>query len=416
MLSNFPRVTYLPALLFGSLFVVSFFIASSKASADAPLEGTKPTQWRLIWTSDPATSATVSWSTAQRGSSHSVRFRVKGNSTAEQNAEQGVQLADSGRYTGGDLELYYHHARLDDLQPGTAYEVQMVSDEETSPVFYFVTAPAKDRVFSMLHGGDSRSDQSARRKMNRVIANMVAASFANSEPADDLIALAHGGDYIASGTNLAQWSAWMSDHELTTTDDGRLLPIIPARGNHDRGKPFNEIFGFPTDDLNYYAIDLGPQVRFVTLNTETSTAGKQAEWLAEELQRSRPKRRWLLAQYHRPAYPAVKSPGSALRSWVPLFEQFNVDLVCEADGHNIKRTVPIRDGKQDETGVVYIGEGGLGVPQRTPKKERWFLQSPGMTDRGDHVFVLTFGPQEIVGKCVLVDDTVRDTFSRPVRN
>jgi len=45
---------------------------------------------------------------------------------------------------------------------------------------------------------------------------------------------------------------------------------------------------------------------------------------------SRPKHRWLIAQYPRPAYPAVKSPSRALQSWIPLFEKFNVDLVCEA--------------------------------------------------------------------------------------
>jgi len=138
-------------------------------------------------------------------------------------------------------------------------------------------------------------------------------------------------------------------------------------------------------------------------------------WLEKELKTSRPKHRWLLAQYHRPVYPAVKSPSSALLSWVPLFEKYNLDLSCEADGHNIKRTVPIRNNKHDETGVVYIGEGGLGVPQRTPKTDRWFLKSPGMADKGHHVFVLTFTPKELIGKCVLEDGTIRDSFSRPVR-
>ena len=33
-----------------------------------------------------------------------------------------------------------------------------------------------------------------------------------------------------------------------------------------------------------------------------------------ELAAARPIHRWVLAQYHRPAYPAVKSPGSALES------------------------------------------------------------------------------------------------------
>ena len=44
----------------------------------------------------------------------------------------------------------------------------------------------------------------------------------------------------------------------------------------------------------------------------------------------RPAHRWLAVQYHRPAFPAVKSPSGALQFWVPLFDRFNVDLVYEA--------------------------------------------------------------------------------------
>ncbi|MGB7326046.1 MAG: metallophosphoesterase family protein [Rubripirellula sp.] len=391
-------------------FSIVFLAPTPRAYADAPLAGTAPAQWRVVWTDDPATTATISWNTQSVGRDHSVRYHVKGSDEVA-----AVSLAETGRYTDGSFELYYHHVKLTDLQPATAYEIVMVSDGEQSPVFYFVTAPDTDREFSIMHGGDSRSDRDARRRMNTMISKMVEASFDNDDPSDDVLALAHGGDYVVTGPKVELWSAWLSDHELTTATDGRLLPIIPARGNHDKGKPFNEVFGFPDDDRNYYAISIGPQVRMVTLNSETSAAGDQAAWLGDELSDSRGSHRWLLAQYHRPVYPAVKTPGSGLKAWVPLFEKFNVDLVCEADGHNIKRTVPIRNGKNDPTGVVYIGEGGLGVAQRTPKTDRWFLQSPGMADQGNHVFVLTFGKDTLRGKCVLEGGEIRDEFTRNVR-
>ncbi|MDA8744639.1 metallophosphoesterase family protein [Rubripirellula amarantea] len=378
---------------------------ATSASADAPLQGTQPAHYRVIWTDDPATTATISWSTAERGSDHRVNFHERADPS-----NQGIAMAASGRFTGGEVELYYHHARLTDLKPSTAYEVQMISDGEESPLLYFETAPSDDRPFSLLHGGDSRSDQKARRGVNAMIAKLVADSHENDVPSDDIIALAHGGDYIVSGNKMNLWSMWLSDHELTIGSDGRMLPIIPARGNHDHGKPFNEVFAFPEDDKNYYGISLGSEVRFVTLNSEISTAGTQAKWLDKELESARGSHRWLLAQYHRPVYPAVKNPGAGLQSWVPLFEKHNVDLVCEADGHNIKRTLPIRNNKHDKTGVVYIGEGGLGVPQRTPKTDRWFLQSPGMADKGDHVFVLTFEADTLTGKCLMVKGDVRDQF------
>ena len=205
-----------------------------------------------------------------------------------------------------------------------------------------------------------------------MMARMVAEQTAAGRP--EILALAHGGDFIVNGPDLGQWLVWLDNHELTTGDDGRLLPLIPTRGNHDMGPIFNQVFDFPTDDENYYALSLGSELRLATLNTETSTAGDQREWLASELAANRWNHRWYVCQYHKPAFPAVKVPSGALTNWVPLFEEYQIDLACEADGHVIKRTAPIRDMKIDPAGVVYIGEGGLGVGQRTPKTHRWYLQ------------------------------------------
>jgi hypothetical protein len=91
----------------------------------------------------------------------------------------------------------------------------------------------------------------------------------------------------------------------------------------------------------------------------------------------------------------VKEPGDAKAAWVPLFEAHDVDLVFESDGHAIKRTMAIRDDKPDPTGVVYIGEGGLGVPQRTPYSDRWYLQEPGMSGRGHHLTTVSFSGDEL---------------------
>ena len=76
---------------------------------------------------------------------------------------------------------------------------------------------------------------------------------------------------------------------------------------------------------------------------------------------------------------------------MPLFEQYDLDLALESDGHSVKRTLPIRAEAHDPTGVVYIGEGGLGVPQRDPQTERWFLQEPGMSGKSHHIVLLEFG-------------------------
>lgn len=382
----------------------------------ARLEGTNPAQWRLVWASKPATQATLIWNTKRAGTRHSVRI-VKG----KQAEGKTVLCQRNGRYTAGKgtLELYYHQAILTDLEPATKYYVTMESDGTRSPTFYFTTASAQDRPLSVLFGGDSRSDQSARRGINTMISKLFQKGIVLAELGvadEEIIALVHGGDYVADGRNLDQWSQWMSDHEQTTSASDRLLPIIPARGNHDVGPIFNEVFGFPIDHLNYYGVDLCATVHLVTLNSETSMGGNQARWLAKQLSVARAKRRWVLAQYHRPAFPAYKNASGALQHFVPLFDRYAVDMVLEADGHTIKRTVPIRNGQQNEAGTVYIGEGGLGVKPRTPKTDRWFLRSPGKSGSGHHVHKLTFSPKKLRMRVILLDDEkVYDDYERAPR-
>jgi hypothetical protein len=372
-----------------------------------------PRHGRLAWLADPATQVTALWNTHAEGQQHRVSIREQGSEDCR------VILANSAKAAflkPHHRPFFHHQVTIDGLQPGSRYELQFESDGRQSRWFYFDTARSDNQPFSLLFGGDSRTGLQARKQVNRRIANMVADSWESAEPADHILALAHGGDYVFNGTDAAQWHQWLEDHELTVGVDGRMLPVIPARGNHDRGQLFAQAFGFEPSDENYYGLSYGTFLRVVTLNTETSIAGDQTDWLAEELASSRPRYRWLIVQYHRPAYPAVKSPSGALAHWVPLFEKFNVDLVCEADGHNIKRTVPIRGGTMDRTGVVYIGEGGMGVPQRKPKTNRWFLRPPGFAASGHHMHVLRFTDDALRVECTALDGETLDVLTRTPRD
>jgi hypothetical protein len=380
----------------------------------ARLTGSNPAQWRLIWTDNPQTKVTVSWSTAKKGSRHRVYYDTashKGKRLTTYRHQQKT-LRDGQHSVGIDprpSELHYHHAVLDKLQPSTTYYFTIASGRSRSPEFRFVTAPADDRPFSIVFGGDSRTDIQGRRRVNRFLSELIGKN-------DDILAFAHGGDFVTTGTSLAQWSAWLSDHELTATRDGRMIPIIPTRGNHEAGAPqFDEVFNAPGGvGRNYYTTMLGPKVLFVTLNTEIAMTGDQRKFLAAQLLANRAVR-WQVAQYHRPAWPAFKRPSGAFRHWVPLFEQHKLDIACEADGHVLKRTVPIRDQIEDPEGVVYIGEGGLGVTPREPKADRWYLKPPGKTTSGHHVQVLTFSPKALRVRAILLDGTVFDDFARKPR-
>lgn len=361
-----------------------------------------PRHLRVIWGEDPAHHAIISWSTNARGQVHEVYYDTTPRSGVLSAYVFQNRSPLSGSYNGGRLN--YHHAELSGLSPSTTYYFVVVSDGKASPERHFVTGPEDDRPFKLLYGGDSRSNRSSRKGMNRKVSQLLTEN-------PTILALWHGGDFISRGNNLGKWSAWLDDHKLTTTKAGRVLPIIPTRGNHEgNGVLYNTVMAWPGGkQVDYFTTRIGLNSVLITLDSNSPQGGTQAQWLDQALKKAQGSR-WILASYHRPAYPAVKSPGGALQHWVPLFEQYNVDLVCESDGHALKRTVPIRNGMQDPTGIVYVGEGGLGVRQRSPHTNRWYLRGSGMARSGHHVQVLSFTPKDLTYQAILMDGSVADTY------
>ncbi|MBZ0137687.1 MAG: metallophosphoesterase family protein [Planctomycetes bacterium] len=367
------------------------------------LVGTLPAQWRVIWTEDPAHEATLSWTTAGLPDSSVVYYDTEARG-GELAMYRHKAEAATGRYTDKDWKLHYNHALLTDLKPATTYWFVMVSDGRLSREFHFVTAPEGDAEFKLLYGGDSRSDRGGRQTMNRRMRALL-------EEDPEILALVHGGDYVSDGDDMDDWVEWLTDHELTVTSDGRMLPLVPARGNHEAdGEQYDEIFNTPGDKGgNFYATTIGDEFLLINLNTNISHGGNQADFL-ETVLRDNKGARWQLANYHRPAYPAVKKPGSALEHWVPLFEKYDLDVALESDGHTLKRTCAIRGGKPDATGVVYVGEGGLGVKQRTPDDERWYFEG-GVTASTLHVQKLTVKKDSLLIESITDEGAVKDTWT-----
>ncbi|MFO1053517.1 MAG: fibronectin type III domain-containing protein [Planctomycetota bacterium] len=394
----------------GLLLMVSCSAGEAALPCDLRIREPGPTQWRVVWTEDPAHSALVAWSTSGAGQTHHVLLGEQAL-TATTEAGARVVVADrNGPYTRRNDDdgpaLSYHHAHLTGLSPSTTYWFVIESDGLRSPQFHFTTAPVDDRPFVLLAGSDSRSDRAMRRRMDERV-----RALAEADP--QVLALLHGGDYVYDGTDFGLFCEWLTDQSMLVTSDGRILPLIPTRGNHEgKGKLFDESFGWPGGgiDRNYFACRLAGDVLLMVLNTEVSTAGDQARFLAETLGAHRDLR-WQIASYHQPAWPSVKQPSSALIDFVPVFEGHDLDLAVESDGHTLKRTVPIRGGKRDDTGVVYIGEGGLGVAQRTPDVKRWFLEAPGFARSAHHVWVLHFDKDALRMQAVLTDGTVADDTS-----
>lgn len=398
------------SLALGSLAAIggaTWLFAGREASAiaESPV-GSTPHHVRVVWTEDPQHAATIAWSTRDAGFAH--RVRIAPESPVEATPPRSIEATRNGPYARleGEAVLHYHHVVADGLAPATTYRFFVESDGITGRELRFTTAPADGRPIAVLAASDSRSDRAQRQEID----DRLRVLF---ETDPQVIGLLHGGDYVYDGTSLELFAAWMTDHERTITTDGRVLPIVPTRGNHEsRGELFDQVFGWPGggEPRNWYACRIAKDSLLLVLNTETAAGGDQALFVEETLARAHGAR-WLLASYHQPAFPAVKEPSAALQHWVPSFEKHGVDLVVESDGHVQKRTVPIRGGARDDQGVVYIGEGGAGVRQRSPDTERWFLQPPGFARSGHHVWRIGIAPDALRVTAILADGTISDEAS-----
>lgn len=410
------------ALMAGIFCALAPFTASTAEEIPAHIRSlevsSNPIHVRVLFESNPSREAVIAWTTTTEGDSHRLYYDVTPRNGDLDAYQHNLPSTHSAPYTLRDIERevgmqsWSHNVYLGDLEPATTYYLTVVSDGQASQEFHFITAPADSSQVRVLAVGDSRtppagitSSESERRKVNSLMRRQF-------EEHPNIIAMLHGADY----TNRAYWGElywWLTDHtELTTTSDNRLLPIIPARGNHDLDIGFEEMFWWPDRETDYYyTTHLNSEVSLITLNTEISRGGDQRIWLENQLAELRPQKRWLIAMYHRPAYPSVRDyEGSAPQrlAWVPLFEQYGIDLGYESHDHALKRTHPIYQNKIDEErGIIYFGDGGGGVLQRQPDPSRWYL---AVTGRHYHVHLLTFSDEKLEIKAVTIDDEVVDEF------
>ena len=323
-------------------------------------------RYRLVFADDPSQTATLGLESLS-GDPQKIRVHYDV-------VDHGREVASYAYKTSLTAERSYRGMKnvffkMTGLKPGTPYYLVVVDEDSISERFWFRTVSnSPDTRLSLVAGGDSRNNRKPRQQSNMVVSRLRPD------------AVLFGGDMTAYSTN-DQWRDWFDDWQLTTGRDGRLIPIVPARGNHEYPEDVAKLF-----DINrreYGALSFGGDLlRVYTLNSEISVSGDQLEWLEADL-KNHPNTVFKMAQYHRPIRPHTRGKSDRNRQyryWVPLFERHNVRLVIESDSHMVKSTWPVlknsssksEEGfiRDDEKGIVYIGEGCWGAPLRSDNRKR----------------------------------------------
>ena len=338
---------------------------------------------RLTWRADPATTIVIGWDQTS-GSSPIVYYGTTDygtNWSAYPNSKQPDRVV----YHKG---MNNNFARLTGLRPNTAYYFVIRDSQGTSRRFWFKTTPdnSNERL-SFIAGGDSRNNRTPRRNANKLVAKLRPH------------AVFFGGDMTSYGSN-SQWRNWFDDWQYSIGTDGRIIPFVATRGNHEgSNSDIVNLFDVPSSSV-YYALTFGGNlVRSYTLNTEISISGSQTTWLNNDL-RANNGVTWKMAQYHKPMRPHVssKSEGNSQYSnWASLFYNYGVKLVVECDAHTVKSTWPVRPStgsgsdegfvRDDANGTVYVGEGCWGAPLRGNNDSKAWTRNSGMFNQFKWIFV-----------------------------
>ncbi|MCM2278523.1 MAG: metallophosphoesterase family protein [Oligoflexia bacterium] len=368
-------ISLLGALLLGALIVTACIPPAAPGPFYYP---------RITLEGDASTSATIGWSTLEEpGPDQRLYFGTEdhGEDFARYPHSRSIDRANSV------MGMNNAFVRLENLRPGTIYHFVIASPRNVSRRYFFRTSPGDESErLSIIAGGDSRTNRKPRQNANLLVGKL----------RPDFVLF--GGDMTEDGGE-AEWKQWLQDWQLTVPGDGRITPVVLARGNHERDDQIlSDLFAVPPNA--YYAVSAGRNLlRAYTLNSEFPIAGSQTEWLRAELAKDSGVT-WKVAQYHRPMRPLIrkKPEGETMyRSWAPLFHQFGMDAVFESDAHTVKATWPLRpdtgpgseDGfiRDDRAGTLYLGEGTWGAPLRKPDDLRGWVRNSDSFNHFNWLFV-----------------------------
>ncbi len=311
----------------------------------------------LNLTTTPATSQAVTWRTRQAVIQAQAQI-VAASGLANFDAGAWRVDARSETVTLDNGRTVVHHAAIfDGLAPDTVYAYRVGTNDAWSEWNQFKTATDTQAPFTFIYFGDPQEE--VRSKCSRVFR-------AAYKHAPDAKFWHFVGDLVDNGDQDDEWGELFDAMGWVP----RTTPMIMLPGNHEypnRRKVkeadyhlfslWRPHFTLPDDgpaglEETVYAIDY-QGVRLVMLNGNERLA-EQAHWLADVLADN--PQPWTIVAIHQPIYSTGKYRNKPqLQSlFVPIFDQYRVDLVLQGHDHTYGRSARLKNGVRDETGTVYV--------------------------------------------------------------
>ncbi len=322
---------------------------------------------------DASTEVVVSWHTTEAVRNPRVMLGTPASGLGRTVAAETRTYRDakSGK------EVRVNHARLTNLNPDTDYVYAAVHDGAEPEQGTVRTAPSGRKALRFTSFGDQSTPTLERLPDGRYGTDNIGSPAA----ADTTLAIERlaplfnlvNGDLCYA--NLAQdrirtWSNWFENN----TRSARYRPWMPAAGNHENELgngpvgygAYQTYFSVPDSGASqalhglWYSFTAG-SVRVISLNNDDVafqdggnfyihgySGGEQKRWLTTELVAAHhdPEIDWVVVFSHQTAVStAAKANGADLgirEEWLPLFDQYQVDLVLCGHEHHYERSHPLR--------------------------------------------------------------------------
>ena len=377
---------------------------------------------RQIVAKDNSTSRTIMWQSDSSEPDAVIEYRLVSSDDIKTLSASDAAFTDDGSMT------YIHEGTIIDLTPDTKYEYRIgYSTDRRSDWYPLETAGAGE--YEVLIYPDSQSgDYSGWEQLvkNSADRNPNAALYISM------------GDLVDNGEQAYQWRTWLDSIKPLSA----RIPLAPTLGNHEmytldwkmrEPRAYLNYFDVPSNgnttfDRHYYSYDYG-DVHYVVLDTQLYESTHednhdvhhpdlydvQVQWLRQDLASNTKK--WTVVLMHRdPFQYAFNRPGASRAAgfdeegvlFMPIFDEFNVDLVLSAHLHSYRNRGHVRNFDRDASGPLYILTGIAGDARR-PKWKQHPLDLYVIPDReASNYMTMTVTSNRLVIKAFLADGTQVD--------
>lgn len=387
-----------------------------------PLLDSESRYIRQIVAKDNSTSRTIMWQSDSSEVDAVIEYRLVGSDDIKTLSATDTAFTDDGSTT------YIHEGTITDLTPDTKYEYRVgYSTDRRSDWYPLETAGAGD--YEVLIYPDSQSgDYSG---WEQIVKNS-----AKRNP--DAALYISMGDLVDNGEQAYQWRTWLDSIKPLSA----RIPLAPTLGNHEmytldwkmrEPRAYLNYFDVPSNgnvtfNRRYYSYDYG-DIHYVVLDTQLYESTHednhdthhpdlydvQVQWLRQDLALNTKK--WTVVLMHRdPFQYAFDRPGASRAAgfdeegvlFMPIFDEFHVDLVLSAHLHSYRNRGHVRNFDRDPSGPLYILTGIAGDARR-PKWKQHPLDVYVIPDReASNYMTMTVTPNRLVIRAFLADGTQID--------